>query len=169
MVVGPQGVAMRSSRRRALAARAKRRGADEIGGLRLLGARAPLIDEMQTTIGVKAHLAVNSLLSGRGSRGDMVHLAYALNVALMLCELGVGSEHIPIVLEAQQALTSCASVSCRLGRWVLDDLLCRPICKGLEIHDAQLDAASHAQVAAAESEIRRRIEIGEIVRTEAVV
>ena len=146
----------------------KRRRGDKLGGLRLLGLKAPMSEEAQTSIGVKNHFALKALWNGVGSHDDIVRVAHALNVGLVLCELGVGEKYLPEVQAAQNALVGIATRSRELGRWTLNEVEYRAICAGLEVHDAQLELASVKEIATAEEEIVRRASHGDVISAKGV-
>ncbi|WP_207002550.1 hypothetical protein [Trinickia mobilis] len=86
----------------------------------------------------------------------MRQVAYALNMAMVLCERGLGREWLALVQRAQEALVRSAADSHKVGKWVLDDDAYALICEALEIHDQQAEAATTAAIQAAENEINRR-------------
>jgi hypothetical protein len=147
--------------------RHKRGRGDGFGGVRLLGLRAPFDAGAQTTIGLKNHFALKALRDGRGNDDAMARLGHALNVGLVLCELDVGAEYLPLMHSAQNALVVCATRSNAAGRWQVRDTEFKAICLGLEVHDAQLERASLEEVAAAEREISRRVACGDVIQVNA--
>lgn len=136
---------------------------DRLGGIRLLGLRAPLAEGAQTTIGVRNHFALKALEEGMASDQHMARLAHALNIGLVLSELDIGREYLTQVQAAQRALVTCAERSRTAGYWHVDDAEREAIRTGLVVHDAQLGLASLTEIAAAEDEIRRRKVRGDVI------
>lgn len=139
---------------------------DRFGGVRLLGSRAPFEGGTQTAIALKNHFALKALRDGSATDYNMARLGHALNVGLVLCELGVEGEHLATMQAAQSALLGAASRSRAAGRWTVSDGEFHAICGGLQAHDAQLERASVKEIAAAESEITRRVACGDAVHTQ---
>lgn len=134
--------------------------------LRAFTNQSPIPAERASTIGMACHWALKSLEEGNGSDGDMSQVAYAVNLAMMLCELGVGAEFIEYVREAQDCLAVAGAVSKRKGYWVIDEKSVRAIDLALHLHDQQIQMASQAQIGAAERAIKVRLEAGNVIRVE---
>lgn len=131
--------------------------------IRAFGNLGPLPEAHGRKLGIACHLALEAIRQGRGRDADMKQLAYALNIASALCELGVGLDQQASVQAAHNALACVGAVDCVSGRWRIDDAAYRAICEALAIHDLQLEAATQGQIGVAEEMIKARLAAGDVV------
>ncbi|WP_155754598.1 hypothetical protein [Burkholderia stagnalis] len=96
----------------------------------------------------------------------MNQLAYALNLALVLCELGFRDEQAARIRLAQECLARVGAEGRRGGRWCVDEEAYRAIGPALEVHDHQLAVATVAAIRRAERAIKDRLAAGDVVRVE---
>ncbi|SEU40545.1 hypothetical protein SAMN03159335_06338 [Burkholderia cepacia] len=103
---------------------------------------------------------------GRGTDTGMNQLAYALNLALVLCELGFRSEQAACIRLAQEFLARVGAEGRRGGRWHVDEEAYRAIGPALDVHDQQVETATVAEIRRAEETIKDRLAVGDVVRVE---
>lgn len=132
-----------------------------INPLAFLGQRARLDDEQQRAIGIAYHMSLQAMLSGDGTEQAWATLSCTLNLALMLCELGIAANAIQTIKLAQEALLRSRSRAERTGTWALDGEGIRILQAALTIHDEQISRCTRQQIDAALNEVHRRVSIGE--------
>ena len=65
--------------------------------------------EEMTLLGVKNEGAIKAIQSGQATRADASFLVNAFNVAMALAQMGQGSDWIPEIREAQEALKAAGA------------------------------------------------------------
>ncbi len=141
---------------------------DATAFVRLFENRSLIPESHARKVGLAYHLALEEMRRGRGTDAAMNQLAYALNLALVLCELGFGPEQEARIHRAQEFLEH-AVVGGRQGRrWHVSEEAYRAICPALEVHDQQIETATHADIRRAEEKIKERLAAGDVVRLEVV-
>jgi hypothetical protein len=123
---------------------------------------APLTDDQQRDLGLSYWLCFDQMLHG-GSEEAWHSLASTLNIALVLVERGFGAEYESEIKDAQNALMRAKSRQARTGSWSLDADGIAAFRKALCIHDAQMGLAERSEIRAATTEVRRRIEGGDVL------
>lgn len=153
------------------APRRPRRPVDELAGFRRLQtarARAstePLDAAQLRDLGIGYHGALAEIVQGRGTWDDANTLALAANVALLLCEQGLGLDELATVRRAQEVVVNLAQRGTLGGRYVLTGAELRDLQALLELHEAQLshEACTEGVMVAALEEIKRRVTAGNVM------
>lgn len=119
------------------------------------------IDDAATTLKIKNHLAMESLRTGNGNRDDVDVVVAALNMTEALARLRIGNEFAVQIRSAQDSMFDMARRGVERGdRFVFTGPELVAINLGMEIHDAQLDACTVAELekalAMVEHEIRHK-------------
>lgn len=151
--------------------RAPRRQADPRAALTVLRESAsaaictPLNASQCTDLGLGYHGALAALMSGHGSAEDLNTLALTSNIAMLLCEYGIGLDEIDDAKTAQDAVVFAVARGERTGRWLLSGSEIRPLQKLVALHDAQLasPACTEAVMVGAIREIRARAKAGQVM------
>jgi hypothetical protein len=124
----------------------------------------------QNIVGIGCTLlgAVAALEAGTADSSDASSIAYSANLALLLCEQGLGAEYAGEIVAGQEAaaiLIGQAHEMRHMDKPVDLDMLRRLA----EIHIAQLESESctWALIERAKDEMKRRTESGDVVRVEA--
>jgi hypothetical protein len=120
-----------------------------------------LTDDQLTDLGMAVHTCIERLRTGHGIELDWHTLAAAVNVSLVLCERGVGGEHLDAIKAAQDALIDILERQRRTGRWAFTGAAYTALAHAVAIHEAQLAAITRDGARAAMLEVRRRVERGE--------
>jgi hypothetical protein len=141
---------------------------DATAFVRLIAERSVLPDGHLTNVGLAYHMALDALRQGRASDTDMNHLALALNMAMALCALGRGADHLLRVQQAQDALVRCEPYSRRVGHWVVNGDTYKLLCNVLELHDQQLAQATQKEIREACTYVNRQREAGDVIRLEEI-
>lgn len=113
-------------------------------------------DEL-VTLRVKNHAALTALTQGRATSLDFNMLISALNVteALMLQELG--AEYSPALKAGQDALRAIGQRCRTLGRFVLRAEEMKALNLAMDVHDAQLEICTVAQIERAIMTVRKTV------------
>ena len=137
---------------------ALRRAADQQRTARATASTERLARDQVRDLAIGYHGALEAVRTGRGTQADTSTLAIASNVALMLCEQGLGEDWIDKVREAQDACVTLEHRRQRIGRVVASGTELQRLTALLDLHDAQLesDDCTEGLVMRALREIERR-------------
>ena len=118
--------------------------------------------DQQRDLAIGYHGSLEAIRSGKGVESDAHTLAMASNVALMLCELGLGGDRIEEVKAAQAHIVAMMDRAEQTRRYAFTGpglIACQAL---LELHDAQLESSDCTEglMLCALEEIRRRIAVG---------
>lgn len=102
-------------------------------------------DEIMT-LRIKNHMAMDILRQGGGDRSHMNVVIAALNMTEALARLRVGNEHAALIRKGQDALYAMANRGAHLGRFVFTGQELQAVNLAMEIHDAQLDVCTVAEL-----------------------
>lgn len=116
---------------------------------------------------LRYHGALDNLVHGRGTKADWQDLAEALNMTLLLCEQGVGAEHLAFAQEAMQVMFPLRDRFHRCGSMVPTGPERKTLILALDLHDQQLESGIHAGlVEDCYDEMNRRIAAGKFISPE---
>lgn len=113
---------------------------------------------------IAVHSSLKAIEEGKGVKEDIIHLAVASNIALILAEAGLGPEYIPEVKEAQRFIVGLQELWNSQHRAILSGPGMLAIRRMLELHDEQMkhpDTTS-ARVSAAMKVIYLRMQAGHV-------
>lgn len=120
----------------------------------------PTPEAMQRTRGLN-HNAVNALVHDKGTRDYWDMLNNAINLSLVLAEAtqigGYGYEHWGEINEAQKALGNIGHRFLKWGKWQVIDAEEALLMRFLDIHHAQIEAATIRDIYLAQQEVYKRI------------
>lgn len=119
-------------------------------------ARLPMATDKQQDVSLVAHQALTALTQGNGTEFDYEALAVAMNLSMLLTEIGVGREYLAVAIAGQEAIVRCKARAERTGKWGLDGPAIAALEHALELHDQQVEIATQAQMSAALREMHRR-------------
>ncbi|MFA6904359.1 MAG: hypothetical protein WC236_14890 [Gallionellaceae bacterium] len=125
--------------------------------------RLPLEDNQLRDLGIAYRASLEAMLNGKGDDQAFNTLACALNIALVLCERGIGEEFIPTIKHAQNCLINCRERAARFNNWSFTADEARTILKAFAIHDEQIPLATKKEIVFSLDEVRRRIEQNEVL------
>ena len=97
------------------------------------------------TVRIMNHGAINAVRTGKATWEDVSTLVVAFNVGLGLAANGIGSEYSHDLREALKASFALEQRS----KWLLTGTELTSINLGMEVHDAQLDVCTVAEMEAA--------------------
>jgi hypothetical protein len=100
---------------------------------------------------IKNHQALFDVTQGNGNRQSVDILIAAMNMAeaLYLVNPELGKDYAPEIKAAQDAIFSMAKRGVNKGSFVFTGLEMQAINTGMEVHDAQLDACTVAELESA--------------------
>jgi hypothetical protein len=110
------------------------------------------------TLKIKNHQALASMTAGTGSREDIDILIAAMNIAEALAiKAALGDEYRAEITAAQDAIVSMGRRGLDRDRFLFTGLELTAMNVGMEIHDAQLDACTVAQLEVAIDYVAREL------------
>jgi thiaminase len=121
---------------------------------------AQIDPERQDTLSREYATAFAALVVGTGDDKDWAKIVAALNTSMILCERGIGFEHMDDVIEAQDEAYGAKLHYDTHGReWLWTDKACAAINAGLDVHAAQLEhpEVKEADLLSAIAEMHNRI------------
>lgn len=111
---------------------------------------------------IGVHSSLKSIEDGQGAENDVIQLAIASNIALVLAENGMGAEFIPEVKEAQRYILVLQAQHEQEGVLALAGPGITAIRRMLELHDEQIKLAPEGDMRRALRIIRARMDAGHV-------
>ena len=143
-----------------------RRAADRQAHARASRSQVSLQRAEVMDLAIAYHGAMRALSTGTATDDDVEMLALACNVALLLCEAGLGADCIEHVRLAQDAVVRIKDRAARCGpRYVHTALEMQRLNALLELHDAQLEhpECTEGLMVRVLDEIKKRIAAGDVL------
>lgn len=147
------------------------RAANPAGGLVALLAisdrgelASPLQESQLTDLGLAYWLSFENLCTGDATEEHWSCVVCALNVAMALCEAGIGGEEEDDLRLALDGAFRAKIRSARTGNFRLDGDAMRDITAALHTHDEQMKLATRAEVTTALQLVHRRVQEGNVYR-----
>jgi hypothetical protein len=126
--------------------------------------RIDQVDNAGVVLKIKNHDALAAVVQGRANRNDIDTLIGALNMTEAFCLLNIGQDWRPEVGQAQDALYELAKRGVKLGRFILTGPEMQALNLAMDIHDAQLEAATVRQLEQALEIVEKTIRHGKARR-----
>lgn len=98
------------------------------------------------TLKLKNHAALDELAHGRGNQSHADIVIAALNMTEALAIIEIGNDYSDDIRAGQDALLAMAVRGVNTGKWLFTGPELTAVNLAMEIHDAQLDACTIAQV-----------------------
>lgn len=118
---------------------------------------SPLQEADRKDLMLILHSAMHSLTHGTATFCDWGAVTNAMNLATVLAEHGVGKDFREDLLKAQHAHLRCKERKLSTGRFGYDAAGLNDVNYAIEVHDAQLQAATHGQMCAAAEEVHKEL------------
>jgi hypothetical protein len=99
-----------------------------------------------TTLKIKNHAALESIRTGLGTRDDIDILICAFNITEALAMMRIGDDWKDEIRAAQDALWAVGRRGAETGKFILRGPELTTFNLAMEIHDAQLDACTVAEL-----------------------
>lgn len=117
--------------------------------------------EHAINLNVKNHNALAEVVQGRGNREQIDVLIAAMNMAEALYRINpdLGLQYSPEIKAAQDALFTMSKRGLERGRFLFTGPELTAMNTGMEVHDAQLEAATIAELEKALDLIAREIRL----------
>jgi len=125
--------------------------------IEVFGGMSDMHAEQTTTIQAKTASAVQAMVQGRGERVHFDLIVGAVNIANVMCEMGIGPEYREEILAAHNAMLEAGKRALKSGKFGFTGDELRRINEFTEIHDAQLRASRALDVNRAAMEVARRV------------
>ncbi|TCS37456.1 hypothetical protein EDC30_104260 [Paucimonas lemoignei] len=126
-----------------------------------LGSR-PLEDENAGDLSTAYWLSLENMVRGASTEEDWSMVTFALNIGLILCEFGIGTEYEQHFITALDGAFRCKLRADRTAAWRFDGEALGLIRLALEVHDEQIKLATKDELRTALLEVRRRVEEGNV-------
>lgn len=149
---------------------------DRTAALRLLRhmsglqSREPLDTDQVASLLAGTQEALGAMMTGHATQAHALTLVNTLNISLILCEQGLGSECVPQIHAAQDAMLWMRERHRATGRYGFDGQGLRAMQAAVDIYDQQLSsgACTEGLLLGAVDEVKRRINAGNVTRIERV-
>ena len=110
---------------------------------------------------IKNHGALTNLVQGRGTRDDIDLLIAAINMTEALAMQGIGNDWRPEITAAQDAILTMTRRGIPLGdKFLFTGPELTAVNLAMEVHDAQIDQASVADLEKALDKVQQEIKAG---------
>lgn len=118
----------------------------------------PVLQSHALRVKLINHGSLLALTRGQGTRTDWEYICAALNVAIVLAEQGVGEDYYDEIKAAMQAHAQCGKRYFKGQSFGYTGEQLNAVNLGLEVHDAQIDTVTVAQMEKAHLEVAKRIQ-----------
>ena len=116
----------------------------------------PMLEHDRLEVLTSYELAIMAMTLGYGSEDSMDFIVTALNIALVLAEMGHRPDMLETIEDAQQGVFTAASRGLATGRWGFNGPDIQPIRAAIAVHGEQLKTASKRDIDGAIEVIRYR-------------
>lgn len=120
----------------------------------------PISDDQVTDLAAAYWLALDAMVRDTSGEEEWSVVTCALNIALVLAEHGIGLKFERDFVAALDGAFRAKVRAEEKGSWRFDGDALQAIRTALALHDQQIVAATKAQLRAAMTEVRRRIDDG---------
>lgn len=118
-------------------------------------------DQAVLDLRIKNHAALTSITKGTGTRHDIDILIAAVNMTEALAMNGIGQDWRPEITAAQNSILSMAQRGIAKGeRFLFTGPELNAVNLAMEVHDAQIDKASVADLEKALAKVQAEIKAG---------
>lgn len=122
----------------------------------------PMSDGDATELKTLNRQALVNMLTGHGSEEALSICASALNLALAMAETVLGEEWTGHINEALEGIFRAQVRGKRIGRWAFDGRYIGAIKQAFDVHEAQLEQATRAELIAGIGLVQQRLEEGNV-------
>lgn len=126
----------------------------------------PMTDHKRAEVETGYELAYVNLTRGTGSAESMDFIVTALNVALVLAEMGYAPEYLDLIVRAQEGAFRAVQRGLASDRWAFNGADIPTIREALDVHSAQLDVATKMDIKGALAVIEHRKKNGVVYAQE---
>ena len=126
----------------------------------------PMTGHKRAEIETGYELAYLNMTRGAGSAESMDFIVTALNVAMVLAEMGFAPEYLELIVRAQEGAFRTVTRGLAGGRWAFNGADIALIREALDVHSAQLEVAAKRDIKGALAMVEHRKKIGVVYSTE---
>lgn len=117
--------------------------------------------ERLQAVQLKSHQALAEIVQGRGTRDHWNLVVGAVNMANVMCDMGIGAEYRPVMLAARDAMMEIGKrAAANANRFVFKGEELQTVNEMMDMHDAQLENIRAVDVDRAVDEVMRRVKNG---------
>lgn len=116
--------------------------------------------ERLQAVQLKSHQALAEIVQGRGTRDHWNLVVGAVNMANVMCDMGIGAEYRPVMLAARDAMMEIGKRAALCNRFVFKGDELKTVNEMMDMHDAQLENIRAVDVDRAVDEVMRRVKNG---------
>lgn len=116
----------------------------------------PMRDDEKVEVAIIFRRAFDALIKGECDADLFAGLAMPVNMAIVLCEMNIGADYMPDAILARDALYAIDQTKVKTGRYVARAAEIEALRKIIEIHEAQMDVVSMAELRTAVAECKQR-------------
>lgn len=128
----------------------------------VLSGLKPIESKELLKIRILNHGALRSLTNGTATKKDWDYVCAYLNIMTVLAEAGLGSEYLDTVNSAMVAHAQCGKRLLSQGKFGYTGPELSLVNLALEVHEAQLEVITVAELEKAHVEVAKRLELGKI-------
>ena len=145
------------------------RNADPLAQLRAVSRSTKLDESQKVDLGVSYWASFANLVTGEAHHEAWNTVVCAVNISVLLTELGICADEINSLHEAQRALLRGRDRGAKTGHFRLDGDGIQSVRHAMHIHDAQLTAATQGQIKQVLATLKDRIQNGQVLRDAEIV
>lgn len=109
---------------------------------------------------LRNHAAMASMTAGTGTSEDWDLLSGAINMAMVMCEQGIGNEFRDTCRAGRAAIIQCGQRAHKTGRFLFTGDELRAMNEAMDCHDAQVTNVRSIDIDRASAEVVRRLKHG---------
>jgi hypothetical protein len=136
---------------------------DPTAGMQAIAMQKNMAGDQLLDLGLAIHNSIERMRLGMGVELDFHTIAALVNVSLVLCERGVGTEGMGCVQAAQDALVEILERQRRTGKWGFSGPEMQAINDCAHLHEQQIAIVSRRECRDAMLEVRRRAARGDVL------
>jgi len=124
--------------------------------------KTQLPPQNQTNTVLAYHVAIDAMTAGTANLNHFDTLVYAMNIAVILMERGLGAEDIDLIRTAQDGLARAKQRYLEHGKLGLDGDALKALKAAAIVHEAQVAVATRGELVDAINEMHARVERGNV-------
>jgi hypothetical protein len=113
--------------------------------------------EHLATVNIKNHAALAALAQGNGGKVEWDLMAGAMNMGVVMAEMGIGPEFLATIITGREALLEVGKRGLTKGRFVFTGDELAAMNEAMACHDAQVENVRAIDLDRAAAEVERRL------------
>lgn len=123
----------------------------------VMGGLKKMDSEHLVNLNVSNHFAITDMVQGRGNKDSWDRLCGAFNMAVVMSEQGIGSNHRDSLLAGQDALFNIGIRFKEISKFTVSGNELKLMNEAMSVHDAQLEVSRIIDIERAFDEVNRRL------------